>query len=300
MPSRYLIYSLLLHLAAAGLLIVSFNLTPAPIVPPPRPAENIVNAVTVDSEQVQKELDRLKQQEESKRRAEQQRQQALKEKAEAAEKKRQAEEKRLAELRQKKKEEERQRQAEQQRLAELKKKQEEAEKKRQAEEEKQRRAEEARKQAEEEKRKAEEARQKAEEERRRMEEEKRKAEAERKRKEAEEAMQKQLAEEQKARDAAQARQDMQVVYQYGERIKRAIRQEFNTTGLPAGLSCVFVIRMIPGGEVVESRIEKSSGNDIFDRRAEIALQKASPLPVPDNPRIFEKMREIRLTFQPQS
>jgi len=293
MPLRYFLYSLFLHLAAAGLLIASFNFSPAPIVPPPRPAENIVNAVTVDSDQVQAELDRLKQQEEAKRQAEQQRQQKLKEQADAAERKRRAEEQRLTELRQKQKEEQQQRQAEQQRLAELKKKQEEAERKRQAEEEKQRKAEEARKRAEE-------ARQKAEAEQKRMEEEKRKAEAERKRKEAEEAMQKQLAEEQKARDAAQARQDMQVVYQYGERIKQAIRQEFNTVGLPQGLSCVFVIRMIPGGEVVESHIEKSSGNAVFDRRAEIALQKAAPLPVPDNPRIFEKMREIRLTFQPES
>ena len=57
--------------------------------------------------------------------------------------------------------------------------------------------------------------------------------------------------------------------------------------------------MIPGGEVVEARITRSSGNSVFDRRAETAMSKASPLPVPDNPRIFAKMREINLVFAPQ-
>jgi len=56
--------------------------------------------------------------------------------------------------------------------------------------------------------------------------------------------------------------------------------------------------MIPGGDVVEVRIDKSSGNTLFDSRAEIAVKRASPLPVPENPRIFDKMRVIRLTFAP--
>jgi colicin import membrane protein len=56
--------------------------------------------------------------------------------------------------------------------------------------------------------------------------------------------------------------------------------------------------MIPGGDVADARVIKSSGNSVFDSRAEIALKRASPLPVPDNPRIFAKMREIRLTFAP--
>jgi len=114
----------------------------------------------------------------------------------------------------------------------------------------------------------------------------------------EKALQKQLTAEQKQHDSEQARRDMSFINQYGERIKRAIRKEFNPIGLPEGLSCVFIIRMIPGGQVVDEHIVKSSGNDIFDRRAETALSKASPLPVPDDPRLFEKMREIRLTFRP--
>ncbi|MEJ2761644.1 MAG: cell envelope integrity protein TolA [Gammaproteobacteria bacterium] len=285
MSFRHILYSLLLHLAVAVLLVISFDMAPVMIKPPP-PSGNIVSAVTVDSKQVQAELDRLKQKDEQK----QKRQQKLKKQAEAAERKRQSEEKRLAELKKKQQEQEKQNQ---QRLADLKKQQAEAEQKRKAEEEKQR-------QAEEERQKAEAAKQKAEAEQKRIEEQQRKAEAERKRKAAQKALQEQLAEEQRKRDAEQAKQDQKTIYLYGERIKQAIRQEFNTVGLPDGLSCVFVIRMIPGGQVVESHIEKSSGNPVFDRRAETALSKASPLPVPDNPRLFEKMRQIRLTFEPKS
>jgi colicin import membrane protein len=57
--------------------------------------------------------------------------------------------------------------------------------------------------------------------------------------------------------------------------------------------------MVPGGDVVLAQVVTSSGNSIFDRRAEIAVKKASPLPVPDDSRVFEMMRDINLTFQPQ-
>ncbi|MEX2353281.1 MAG: cell envelope integrity protein TolA, partial [Gammaproteobacteria bacterium] len=98
--------------------------------------------------------------------------------------------------------------------------------------------------------------------------------------------------------AEQDRQDQTVIGQYVGRIQAAITREFNTAGLPGGMSCVLQIRMIPGGEVVQATIIKSSGSAVFDSRAEIAVKRASPLPVPDDQRVFGKMREIRLTFAP--
>jgi colicin import membrane protein len=56
--------------------------------------------------------------------------------------------------------------------------------------------------------------------------------------------------------------------------------------------------MIEGGKVVEATIAKSSGNALFDQRAENAVYLASPLPVPEEIRVFEKMRSIRFTFEP--
>ena len=81
-------------------------------------------------------------------------------------------------------------------------------------------------------------------------------------------------------------------------IARSIENKFNRLGLEEGLSCVILIRMIEGGKVVEASIVKSSGNDLFDKRAEDAVYKASPLPTPDETRLFEKMRNIRFTFEP--
>ena len=56
--------------------------------------------------------------------------------------------------------------------------------------------------------------------------------------------------------------------------------------------------MLEGGKVFEASIEISSGNDLFDRRATNAVYSASPLPVPEEIRLFEKMRTIRFTFDP--
>jgi colicin import membrane protein len=60
------------------------------------------------------------------------------------------------------------------------------------------------------------------------------------------------------------------------------------------------VRLVPGGEVIDVSIAKSSGDDIFDRRAVNAAQKASPLPIPDDRATFERLglREINMTFKP--
>ena len=55
-----------------------------------------------------------------------------------------------------------------------------------------------------------------------------------------------------------------------------------------------------GGEVVEARVVHSSGNPVFDRQAETAVRKAAPLPVPDEPRLMQQMREFNFVFEPES
>ena len=48
----------------------------------------------------------------------------------------------------------------------------------------------------------------------------------------------------------------------------------------------------------KSNIVEASGNELFDQRAEKAVYSASPLPVPSEIRLFNKMRSIRITFEP--
>jgi colicin import membrane protein len=55
--------------------------------------------------------------------------------------------------------------------------------------------------------------------------------------------------------------------------------------------------MIASGEVVEARVIKSSGNTTFDRQAELAVRKASPLPVPDNPRLLQQIVTQGISFE---
>ena len=264
--TKPLILSFILHTGALGMLLVSMDLTPTPR-QFLQSQEQIIDAVTIDNEQILREISAIEELEQQKQQ-EQARQQRelenklseLEKKSNVAEEKRKAEEKRLANLKAVQKKEE-------QRLAQVKKQQEDLEKKRVQEEQKRRDEERARQEA------------------------LKLAEEKKKRLEAEATLKKRVAEEQN-------KQDRIVITDHAARIDRSITRAFNIIGLPQGLSCVLLIRMIPGGEVVEAKIDRSSGNAVFDNRAVNATLRASPLPVPDDPRIFGKMREIRMTFKP--
>jgi len=68
--------------------------------------------------------------------------------------------------------------------------------------------------------------------------------------------------------------------------------------LGSGLSCTVEVRLIPGGEVVDVRIVRGSGNPVFDRSVEAAVSRASPLPVPSDVEVMQKFRTIRFEFNP--
>ncbi|HHJ15344.1 MAG TPA: cell envelope integrity protein TolA, partial [Gammaproteobacteria bacterium] len=133
------------------------------------------------------------------------------------------------------------------------------------------------------------------------------AEAERKRKEearrkaAEQELQARLAAEQE-RMAAQRRSAMQrMVDEYVLHIKEKVQQKWiKPPSSGSELSCTVEVRLIPGGEVVDAKIVRSSGNPAFDRSVEAAVFKASPLPVPPDPDVMEKFRTIRFEFKPGS
>lgn len=263
-----LLLSVLLHIALGLALILGFETGPAPT-PTSAPAVNSLPAVSIDQAQVEQELRRLRQREDADKAAEARRKQEL------------------AELiRQRKKEQARLRQIKQEREAEAARVRRQA----QAELEKKRRLEQEQKAAA--ARKKQEAEQRAAEKRaaeRREAERRRQAQQRRQR---EQQLQAELEAEQRAR------QDQAALAQYTGLIIEAVAGRFNRLGLPGGLSCVVRIRMLASGQVAEVAIVRSSGNALFDSRAETAVRAASPLPVPANARLFEKMRNIRFTFEP--
>ncbi len=171
---------------------------------------------------------------------------------------------------------------ERERISRLKKRQqeEEAEKKRREEAELERRRQEA--------------------ERKRLEDvERQRAENERKRMEAEEAERQRLrdreiAEEQARIDAMNSGALAQYVYAIQQRIQR---NWIEPPSARAGLECVVNVRQLPGGEVVGATIGRCNGDDAVKRSIEAAVFKASPLPEPEDPRLFE--RNLRITFKPE-
>jgi len=63
-----------------------------------------------------------------------------------------------------------------------------------------------------------------------------------------------------------------------------------------GSYCRVLIHQIPGGEVVNVRLTECDGDAAFQRSVESAVRKASPLPAPPEPELFE--REIEFIFEP--
>ena len=262
---RTITLSIALHVALAVLLTVSIDLGPKKV-RTVGPRKKIVQAVVIDNQAVADEVKRLKAHEEKIRLEQEQKIKEVERKAAAAEKKRKKEERRLKELEAERKRLNKQINKDEDRIAEQK-------------------------------RKAQEQKKRVEAERKRRESER--AEAERKR--IERMLQDDLVVEEAAAAAAeQAAADASEIDRYLAAIQNRVRQSFTILPGLDGLSCTLRITLIPGGEVSKVEIVKTSGNATFDRQAETAVRKAAPLPVPFEPRLFKKMRNISFVFDPQT
>ena len=92
-----------------------------------------------------------------------------------------------------------------------------------------------------------------------------------------------------------------VVNQYRQQIAQSIGNYWIISrDINKSLSCQFLVHLAPGGEVLNVRLLKSSGNDAFDRSAEVAVYKASPLPVPTDTKLFGPFREFSLIVSPKT
>jgi len=81
-------------------------------------------------------------------------------------------------------------------------------------------------------------------------------------------------------------------------LQQAIARNFvPPASSPIDLECVVDVRQLAGGTVADVRIGRCNGDDTVQRAIIAAVHKASPLPSPDNPRIFE--RDLRITFKPE-
>ncbi|MDX2413121.1 MAG: cell envelope integrity protein TolA, partial [Woeseiaceae bacterium] len=95
-------------------------------------------------------------------------------------------------------------------------------------------------------------------------------------------------------DAIQANAETAYMFAIQQRISRRwVRPPTATTGT----ECVVKIRQLPGGEVVSVSVAACNRGEEVRLSIEAAVRRASPLPVPEDPSVFD--RDIRLTFRPE-
>lgn len=109
---------------------------------------------------------------------------------------------------------------------------------------------------------------------------------------------KRLAAQQQAGAAVDNTQTQNEINRYVGLITQAIQVQW--TQLPGveqqKLSTTMIIRLAPDGTVLQVQNVGSSGNPALDRLALTAVYKASPLPVPTDPKLFANFRELKVKF----
>jgi colicin import membrane protein len=102
-----------------------------------------------------------------------------------------------------------------------------------------------------------------------------------------------LAREQAAAQRALHEKYVQLIQHH---VRRQIIEPPNLTGNP---QVEFEVVLIPGGEVLTLKMRRSSGVPAYDAAVERAIIKASPLPLPADPALFQQFRELHLRIRPK-
>jgi colicin import membrane protein len=309
------ILAVMFHGILLALFGVDFNLDSELV--KAKPVPEIIQASMLDEEIVMEEAQRLKTNEKNRKLAEKKRQQELEtnrkkeqELWETAKKQRADEEQKTKEVTKRReelevKEKQRQQEIKQKkveeaaRLAKIKLEK-EVEEKRQKElkKEDEKRKELARKEKEKkqaELQKAKEKKQKAE----RLAKKKRKAQALAKRKA--QAAKDAVEEQQRVADfEAKQEQDRKATISITASIQRKVDSKWvRPLSSKKGLNCVISVKLLPSGDVMDVRVVRGSGDNVFDRAAENAVRKASPLPVPNDRTLFRRQfRSFSFKFNP--
>lgn len=92
-----------------------------------------------------------------------------------------------------------------------------------------------------------------------------------------------------------------VVDKYKALILQTISQHWIIpTNVDKHLTAELLVRVAPGGLVLDVQLIKSSGNDVLDRSARAAIFKSSPLPVPTDTEAFEAFKQFVLKVKPEN
>jgi colicin import membrane protein len=109
------------------------------------------------------------------------------------------------------------------------------------------------------------------------------------------AAEQQAVRDQQAQEAAVGR----VLDEYTGKIQGKIRRNIvMPPDVANDARAEFAVTLLPGGRVLSAQLAKSSGNAAYDNAVERAILKSDPLPLPADGALFNKFRELRLSFKP--
>lgn len=121
------------------------------------------------------------------------------------------------------------------------------------------------------------------------------------REQSEQSLRQNLLNEEIKLQGTQSRQAQGEVNKYKALILQAISERWIVPPQAnKKLYCELMIRVAPGGMVLDVQVTKSSGDPSLDSSARAAVLKASPLPVPANPDAFDSFRQFVLKVKPEN
>jgi len=97
----------------------------------------------------------------------------------------------------------------------------------------------------------------------------------------------------RAADVAKSRANADYIRRIQAKIKGYVVVPPEVAGNP---EAIFEVVQLPTGEIIDAQLRKSSGNRAYDDAVHRAIIKASPLPRPDSPDLFQ--RSLTLKFRP--
>lgn len=107
------------------------------------------------------------------------------------------------------------------------------------------------------------------------------------------------AEAQRRRAGEQQQAQLRLLEEHIARVRAKIQGK---VVLPPGMQgnpeAHYSVTVLPGGDVLEIRLVRSSGVPPYDQAVERAIRASEPLPVPSQPELFQQMRVLDLKFRP--
>lgn len=99
-----------------------------------------------------------------------------------------------------------------------------------------------------------------------------------------------------AQQAAERARLMSEIAKYKAMILAKVRSRIvMPPDLPGNPMAEFSVTLLPGGDILDVQLRKSSGYASFDSAVERAIFLSKPLPLPPNPALFREFRNLNIT-----